>query len=145
ASAARYSAPRGESARPGRQKNIATVVQRASRTDELLDHLVTPLSARAAALEALYQRYKDQGLVVLGINMKEAPDLVKTYVTKHRLTFPHLLDTDAKVAAMFAVPGTPTTLLIDREGQVLGGGLGYRDWASPAAQRLVESLLQTAQ
>ena len=83
--------------------------------------------------------------MVLGINMREAPDLVKTYVAKHRLTFPHLLDTETKVASMFAVPGTPTTLLIDRKGQVLGAGVGYRNWASPAAQRLVESLLQTAQ
>lgn len=83
--------------------------------------------------------------MVLGINMREAPDLVKTYVTKHRLTFPHLLDAEAKVTSMFAVPGTPTTFLIDREGQVLGVGIGYRDWASPAAHRLVESLLKTAQ
>ena len=82
---------------------------------------------------------------MLGINMREAPDLVKTYVTKHRLTFPHLLDAEAKVTSMFAVPGTPTTFLIDREGQVLGVGIGYRDWASPAAHRLVESLLKTAQ
>lgn len=83
--------------------------------------------------------------MVLGINMREAPDLVKTYVTKHRLTFPHLLDAEAKVTSMFAVPGTPTTFLIDREGQVLGVGIGYRDWASAAAHRLVESLLKTAQ
>ncbi len=83
--------------------------------------------------------------MVLGINMREAPGLVKTYVAKHRLTFPHLLDTDAKVASMFAVPAMPTTLLIDREGQVLASGLGYRDWASAAAHRLVESLLKTAQ
>ena len=83
--------------------------------------------------------------MVLGVNMREAPDLVKTYVAKHRLTFPHLLDAEAKVASMFAVPGTPTTLLIDRKGQVLGAGVGYRNWASPAAQRLVESLLHTAQ
>jgi peroxiredoxin len=81
--------------------------------------------------------------VVLGINMKEAPDRVKTYVAKHRLTFPHLLDAEAKVASMFAVPGTPATFLIDRAGQVLGVGVGYRDWASPAAQRLVERLLAT--
>ena len=83
--------------------------------------------------------------MVLGINMREEPDLVKTYVAKHRLTFPHLLDADAKVMSLFAVPATPTTLLIDREGQVLAGGLGYRNWASPAVHRLVESLLKTAQ
>ena len=83
--------------------------------------------------------------MVLGINMSEELDLVKTYVVKHHLTFPHLLDADAKVMSLFAVPATPTTLLIDREGQVLAGGLGYRDWASPAVHRLVESLLKTAQ
>ena len=82
--------------------------------------------------------------MVLGINMHEAPNLVKTYVTKHRLTFLHLLDADAKVASMFAVPGTPTTFLINREGQILGVGIGYRNWASPAAHRLVEGLLKTA-
>ncbi len=83
--------------------------------------------------------------MVLGVNMKETPDLVKTYVAKHRLTFPHLLDSDAKVASMFAVPAAPTTLLIDRAGQVLGGGLGYRDWTSPAVHRLVESILKSSQ
>ena len=83
--------------------------------------------------------------MVLGINMKEAPGLVKTYIAKHRLTFPHLLDAEAKVASMLAVPATPTTLLVDREGQVVGGGLGYRDWTSPAARQLVESLLKPAQ
>ena len=82
---------------------------------------------------------------MLGINMREAPNLVKTYVAKHRLTFPHLLDADAKVVSMFAVPGMPTTFLIDREGQVLGAGVGYRNWASPETYRLVESLLKTAQ
>ena len=83
--------------------------------------------------------------MVLGINMREAPNLVKTYVAKHRLTFPHLLDADAKVTSMFAVPGAPATFIIDREGQVLGVGVGYRNWASPAAHRLVEHLLKTAQ
>lgn len=83
--------------------------------------------------------------MVLGVNIKEAPDLVKAYVAKHRLTFPHLLDADAKVASMLAVPATPTTVLVDREGQVLGGALGYRDWASPAAHQLIESVLKAAQ
>jgi hypothetical protein len=82
--------------------------------------------------------------VVLGINVKEAPDLVKAYVAKHRLTFPHLLDAEAKLASMLAVPGTPTTVLMDRQGQVVGGAAGYRDWAIPAVHQLVESVLKAA-
>ena len=81
--------------------------------------------------------------MVLGINIREAPDLVKAYVARHHLTFPHLLDTETRVASMLAVPATPTTLVVDRVGQVLGGALGYRDWASPAVYQLVESLLKT--
>jgi peroxiredoxin len=81
--------------------------------------------------------------VVLGINIQEAPDLVKAYMAKHHLTFPHLLDPEAHVTSMFAVPGTPTTLFVDRAGQVVAGGAGYRDWASPAATQLVESLLKS--
>ena len=81
--------------------------------------------------------------MVLGINIQETPDLVKAYITKHRLTFPHLLDPEARVASMFAVPGTPTTLLVDRAGQVVAGGAGYRDWAFPAVYQLIESLLES--
>ena len=81
--------------------------------------------------------------MVLGINIKEAPDLVKAYVAKRRLTFPHLLDAEARVASMFAVPGTPMTILVNRAGHVVAGGAGYRDWSSPAASQLVESLLKS--
>jgi peroxiredoxin len=83
--------------------------------------------------------------VVLGINIKESPNAVNAYIAKRRLTFPHLLDGEAKVASMLAVPATPTTLLIDRAGQVIGSGVGYRDWASAAVHRLVESLLKAEQ
>ena len=81
--------------------------------------------------------------MVLRVNIREAPAKVKAYVAQHRLTFPHLLDVDARVASMLAVPGTPTTFLVDRVGQLQGSSMGYRDWASPAAYHVIESLLQS--
>ncbi len=73
--------------------------------------------------------------------MGEPVSLVTTYMAKHRLSFPHLLDADYKVSSMFNVRGTPTNFLIDRAGRVRGGGSGYRDWTSREAHRLIESLL----
>ncbi len=80
--------------------------------------------------------------MIVAVDIGEAASLVGDYMVRHRLSFPHLLDSDGKVSAMFAVPGTPTNFLIDRQGQVLGGASGYRDWASSEAHQLIESLLQ---
>jgi peroxiredoxin len=73
--------------------------------------------------------------------MGEPASLVKDYVARHRLSFPHLLDSAKKVAGVFGVRATPTNFLVDRAGRVRGGGAGYRDWATPKAHQLVESLL----
>lgn len=77
----------------------------------------------------------------MAIDIGERPDQVRAYVTRHGLTFPHLLDANYEVSPIFGVRGTPTSFLIDRKGRVRGGGVGYRDWSSPEAQKLVESLL----
>jgi len=93
------------------------------------------------ALEALHNQYQDQGLVVLAVNIGETAAQVKDYVAQHGLSFPHVLDPDTQVAAWFGVRGTPTNFLVDRSGNIVGGGTGYRDWAAPAAHQLIESLL----
>jgi peroxiredoxin len=74
--------------------------------------------------------------------MGESAEQVKPFKTKHRLHFVHLLDTDNKTAAQFSVSGTPTNFLLDRRGRVLGGGVGYRNWAAAEAHQLLQSLLQ---
>jgi peroxiredoxin len=77
--------------------------------------------------------------------MGESARQVKAYVAKHHLSFPHLLDPDFKVSSMFSVRATPTNFFVDRQGHILGGGAGYRDWTTPDAHRFIKSLLQTAQ
>ena len=80
--------------------------------------------------------------MVLGINLQETPERVKAYMTNHRLTFPHVLDADARVGMLLGVPGTPTTILVNRTGQLIGIAVGYRDWSTPTVQRLMESMLK---
>lgn len=101
-----------------------------------------PYCARErSALESLYQKYKDRGLVVVAVDMGEPVDLVRAYVARRGLSFPHLLDAQYEVSVMFSVRGTPTNFLINRRGEVLGGAVGYRDWQSKEAAQLFEYLL----
>ena len=94
-----------------------------------------------AALEALFQRYKRDGLVILAVNLGESEDQVNAYVARHGLSFPHLMDPGAKAEEAFGIQATPTNFLVDRRGHVVAGGMGYRDWDGPQAHRIIESLL----
>ncbi len=67
---------------------------------------------------------------------------MKPYVEDNDLTFPHLIDQTTEVSRVFMVPATPTTFLVDREGRLVGGGAGFRDWATPEAHQLIEALLE---
>ena len=94
-----------------------------------------------AALEALYQIYKEDGLAVLAVNMGETVEQVRAYIEKHGLSFPHVMDPEARAEQAFGIQATPTNYLIDRRGHVVAGGMGYRDWTGPQAHRLIQRLL----
>ena len=73
--------------------------------------------------------------------MDREQSLVKPYVKRYGLTFPNLLDPTGRVYPMFNARYTPTNFLVSREGYVVGGSLGYRDWESSKSLRLIEALL----
>ncbi len=79
--------------------------------------------------------------MILAVNLMESAEQVKSYVATHRLSFPHVLDAEGKLASWFGVRGTPMNFLVNRAGRVVGGGSGYRDWTTPAAHQLIQSLL----
>jgi len=79
-------------------------------------------------LEKLYQKYKDQGLIVVGISHdKEKSAVVAPYLKKYNLTYPVLLG-DFSVVLSY-IPGVtpqapkfniPYIVLIDRNGNIAG-------------------------
>ena len=79
--------------------------------------------------------------MVLAVNIGESAEQVKAYINRHSLSFPHVLDTATTLASWFGVRGTPMSFLVDRAGYVIGGASGYRDWTTPAAHQLLQSLL----
>ena len=79
-----------------------------------------PCRAEMPDLEAIYREFGDElGFVVIGINHMESAAPVADYAQRNNLSFPLLLDTDARVASeLFEVRYLPVTILIDREGYI---------------------------
>ncbi|MHC1784596.1 MAG: redoxin domain-containing protein [Anaerolineaceae bacterium] len=78
-----------------------------------------PCSMEMPGLQKNYEKYKDTGLIILGINAIEKDDLAKVteFVSEHNLTFPILLDTNSSTSsAIYGVNGLPTSYFIDADG-----------------------------
>ncbi len=102
-----------------------------------------PCLEEMPAIEQLYQRYRERGLVVLALSEDtEGEKVVTPFLQEHKLTFPVAYDAKMKVAELYQLRALPTTYLINREGQITATALGPRAWDSPDAHALIESLLK---
>jgi peroxiredoxin len=101
-----------------------------------------PCREEMPALERLWKKYQQQGLVVLAVaaDAGDASRLVD-YLQSMGYTFPVVLDSDAKVRQRYEVQALPTTYIIGRDGRFVGRVLGARDWYSQEAKTLVQALL----
>ena len=76
-------------------------------------------------LDALYQRFKDQGFVVLAISDEDA-DKVKPYIDHAKVSYPILLDPGGAVARRFEISGIPKTFVYDRDGKLVAQSIDMR-------------------
>ena len=102
-----------------------------------------PCTVEMPSLEALWRRYRDRGLIVVGVSVdRGAPKaLLEPYVRNLKLTFPILLDPDSKTSDRWRVTALPATFLVRPGGEVAGMAMGAREWNSDEMRALVERLL----
>lgn len=86
-----------------------------------------PCRAEMPAIEKIHNEYKDQGLVVLGVNMtyQDSPSDIPPFISEYGLTFPILLDKTNSVGSAYQLRSLPSSFFIDREGiiqEVVIGG-----------------------
>jgi len=67
--------------------------------------------------------------------------VVKAFAERYNWNFDVLPDESNKVAYLYGVNSHPRTFLIGKKGEILGVVVGYRDWESDTAIRLIEYLI----
>jgi len=86
-----------------------------------------PCRAEMPSIEKLYREYKDQGFIVLAVNMtyQDDPFAVAPFIQEHNLTFPILLEETGEVASAYQLRSLPSSYFINRDGiinEVVIGG-----------------------
>ncbi len=77
-----------------------------------------PCKAEMPAIVREYERYKDQGLIVLAVNQAEGPEKIVPFREEYKMTFPILLDTHMKVSQLYEIRFLPTTFFIAPNGKI---------------------------
>jgi len=86
-----------------------------------------PCRAEMQSIEKIYNEYKDQGFVVLAVNMtyQDARSDIAPFVKEQGLTFPILLDETGGMANTYQLHSLPSSYFIGRDGiihEVVIGG-----------------------
>jgi len=101
-----------------------------------------PCQSEMPAMEKVYRELKDEGFVILAVDLAEEKDTVQKFIEERNLTFPVLLDKTGEVGSIYDARSIPTTYLIDRDGNVLGRAIGVRPWEDDAFISLFRQILQ---
>ena len=83
-----------------------------------------PCRQELPALQSAYQRFRDKGVILVGVDLKENAETIQNFTTQFGLTYPLLLDRDGAVSERYQVRGIPTTVIVDADGVVRARHVG---------------------
>ena len=68
----------------------------------------------------VWQRFKDEDFILIGVDLKEELDVVKEFIKKTKVTYPFTIDEDGSFFDSFTLPkaGVTRNIVLDKEGNV---------------------------
>ena len=104
-----------------------------------------PCQEETPSFDRLQAMYGGDGLTVLPISIDgSSGSVLRRYFQRNGLrNLTPYLDVDKKTTIAFSAYDTPTTLLIDRDGNVVGSLVGAVQWDSPEAIALIRRYLDS--
>lgn len=101
-----------------------------------------PCRQEMPLLDELYRNYQPLGFTILGVNVEEDSGKAKSLLKDIPVSFPVLFDTDNTVSRLYNVVAMPSTVLVDRAGNVRYLHKGYKPGYEQSYQEQIRSLIR---
>jgi len=108
----------------------------------LLDFWATwcpPCRAELPLVNGIAQRYRDKGLVVVGVNVDDDDGAVGRFVSSRGVTFPIVHDDTKKISMAYHAENLPTLIVVGKDGKIFAVRRGLTSEAD--LENLVKKVL----
>jgi peroxiredoxin len=86
-----------------------------------------PCRQEMPLLEDIHKKYSKMGFTLLGVNVEPDSKAADKWIKQNtKVTFPILYDTESTVSELYNVNGMPSTIFVDRKGNMRLFHQGYK-------------------
>jgi peroxiredoxin len=101
-----------------------------------------PCRQEMPLLDQMYQQYSPLGFTLLGVNVEQDPQEAERMLKDTPVSFPILYDAENQVTKLYDVVAMPSTVIVDRDGNVRYVHKGYKPGYEAEYQTQVRSLVR---
>jgi len=69
-------------------------------------------------VDQLYREFKNQGVIVLGVNVGQLPRVVQQFITKKGYKYPQLINARGELILQYQATDAPTVVVIGKDGRI---------------------------
>ena len=85
-----------------------------------------PCRQEMPLLENIYKKYNKMGFTLIGVNVEPDSKAAEGFLKATPVSFPVIYDKDSTVSKAYDVSGMPSTVIIDRKGNIRVLHRGYK-------------------
>jgi thiol-disulfide isomerase/thioredoxin len=100
-----------------------------------------PCRDELPVLDGLYKKYKDKGLVIIGVGLDRDADKLAKFLRALPLSFPIVHDQAGAVADKYEPPKMPSSYMIDRRGLIRHVHAGFKQSDKALFEQELNALL----
>ena len=101
-----------------------------------------PCRQEMPLLNGIQKRYSKLGFTVLGVNVEEDSDQARAMLREIPVDFPILFDTTNKASKLYNVSAMPSTIMIDRDGNMRYLHKGYKPGDEAKYKKWIKKLVR---
>jgi DsbE subfamily thiol:disulfide oxidoreductase len=84
----------------------------------------SPCRREAPALQRVWEAYRDQGVVFVGVTYQDAEAASLAFIEEFGITYANGVDAMGRISSEYGVTAVPETYVIDRDGRLVWSQIG---------------------